>query len=437
MEKIRILIVEDEGLVARDIENMVKNLGYTVSAVVATGEDAIERAEQHHPDLVLMDIILRGNVDGVQAAEKIRDKLNIPVIYLTAHTDEQTLQRAKVTEPFGYSLKPIEQKELLTAIEMALYKHKMEMIIKEREAWLSTILKSIGDGVIATDREGHVTFMNPIAEQLTGHTQEESIHKPLKKIVHLENKETGKRLPLTPRKIVQDGGWSPNDSDMVLVHNGEKTPVEVSTSFIRDTREDVSGIVLVFHDITERKRQEEKLAYMAIHDSLTGLPNRTLFYDRLEVALAHAKRNRQKLALLMMDLDFFKKVNDTFGHNTGDKLLREVAIRLKALLRKGDTVARLGGDEFLLLLPEIPNVDVATDVARRILESFRTPFSFDSHRIQITFSIGISIFPHHGNEPEELTKNADLAMYRAKEEGRARFKFYAQEKQDKEEVLSE
>src|SRR4030042_4404015 len=132
MEKTRILIVEDEGLIARDIEDMVRNAGYEVCAVVGTGEDAIRRAETTHPDLILMDIILRGAMDGVEAAERIREQYSIPVIYLTAHTDENTLQRAKLTEPLGYTLKPVEQKELMTVIEMALYKHQMELKLKER-----------------------------------------------------------------------------------------------------------------------------------------------------------------------------------------------------------------------------------------------------------------------------------------------------------------
>ena len=134
MDRVRILIVEDEGLIARDVEDMVRNAGYEVCAVVGTGEEAIERAEKTRPDLILMDIILRGAMDGVEAAEKIRERFNIPVIYLTAHTDENTLQRAKLTEPLGYTLKPVEQKELITVIEMALYKNEMEIRLKERQS---------------------------------------------------------------------------------------------------------------------------------------------------------------------------------------------------------------------------------------------------------------------------------------------------------------
>ena len=199
MEKTRILIVEDEGLIARDIEDMVRNAGYEVCSVVGTGEDAIKKAETTHPDLILMDIILRGAMDGVEAAEKIREQFNIPVIYLTAHTDENTLERAKLTEPLGYTLKPVEQKELMTVMEMALYKHQMEIKLRERQGWLSTILQSIGEGVIATERFGNITFMNSVAEKLTGWTQRDSIGKPLTSVLHLVHEDTGKLV--RPRAV--------------------------------------------------------------------------------------------------------------------------------------------------------------------------------------------------------------------------------------------
>ena len=179
MNKRRILVVEDERLVAKHIENMVRGLGYDVAAVEATGEDAVRTALEKLPDLVLMDIMLRGEMDGITASEQIWDQAAIPVVYLTAYADESTLERAKVTEPFGYLLKPFEERELYTAIEMALYKHKMDMRLKERERWLATILASIGDGVISTDKEGRVSFMNSVAETLTGRKKVDCLGKGL------------------------------------------------------------------------------------------------------------------------------------------------------------------------------------------------------------------------------------------------------------------
>jgi len=430
MDKIRILIVEDEGLIARDIENMVRQAGYEICAVAGTGEEAVEKAETTHPDLILMDIILGGEMDGVEAAEKIRDQFSLPIIYLTAHTDENTLQRAKLTEPVGYTLKPVEQKELMTVIEMALYKHQMEIKLKERQAWLTTILQSIGEGVIATDKFGNITFMNPIAEKLTGWNQPESIGKPLTSVLHLMDEDTGKLVRLGIPELLANTASNPVKGNVQIVNYIEKTPIELTSTSIRDEKENTCGLVLVLHDLTERKRYEEKLRYNAVTDHLTALPNRFLFFDRLNMALAQAQRDFQKLGVLMLDLDEFKKVNDTHGHNIGDQLLKGVADRLLGMFRKGDTIARWGGDEFILLLPEIRQAEVAKSVAGRILDSFSRPFEFDGLKIMITASIGVAIFADDGTDADTLIKNADIAMYHAKAAGRNCFHQYTHEQRD-------
>ncbi|MBW2636350.1 MAG: response regulator, partial [Deltaproteobacteria bacterium] len=182
MANVKIMVVEDEGIIAKDIRNTLKRLGYTVPVVLSTGEDAIKKTAETHPDLVLMDIVLEGDMDGVEAAEQIRNRFDIPVVYLTAYSDEKTLQRAKITEAYGYILKPFQERELHTTIEMAVYKHKMERRLKQSEQWLAITLKSIGDAVIATDTKGIVTFMNPVAETLTGWKQDEAVGKPVKNV---------------------------------------------------------------------------------------------------------------------------------------------------------------------------------------------------------------------------------------------------------------
>jgi len=179
-------------------------------------------------------------------------------------------------------------------------------------------------------------------------------------------------------------------------------------------------------DITERKRTEEELAYMATHDALTGLPNRWLFNDRLTLELARAHRQQQELAVMLLDLDDFKRVNDTLGHAVGDKLLQDVGKRLTRLVRKSDTIARMGGDEFMLLslLPGLREDEDAARIAQRILNAFQGPFAFDGHQIRITTSIGIAIYPGDGEDADALMKNADIAMYRAKQEGRNNYQRY-------------
>ena len=177
-------------------------------------------------------------------------------------------------------------------------------------------------------------------------------------------------------------------------------------------------------DITERRQAEEVIRRIAYHDDLTGLPNRRLFRDRVALALARSHRNRQSVAVMMLDLDHFKDVNDTLGHSVGDRLLRAVGDRLAGLLRQSDTVARMGGDEFLLLLPEISGREDAARVARKALEAFRKPFVFDDHKLNITTSIGIALYPGDGEDGDTLMKNADIAMYRAKDRGRDNYQRY-------------
>jgi diguanylate cyclase (GGDEF)-like protein/PAS domain S-box-containing protein len=424
MNKRRILVVEDERLVAKHIENMVRGLGYEVAGVAATGEDAVRTALGTLPDLVLMDIMLRGDMDGIAASEQIWDKAAIPVVYLTAYADEATLERAKVTDPFGYLLKPFEERELYTAIEMALYKHKTDRDLKERERWLSTILTSIGEGVVSTDRDGRVTFINSVAEALIGRRKEGCLGRDLGEVLALVGEKTGRRVLVSARKTSAKRGRLPDGQGLLLLRGEDKLPVEVGAALIRDEKDQVDGMVLVFRDVTQRKRQEERLAFLAIHDSLTELPNRVLFNDRLTLALANAVRRKKEIAVLMLDLDRFKKVNDTLGHSVGDRLLKAVAERLPGLLRKSDTIARLGGDEFMVLLPEISSPGSAGRVARRILRAFKQPYDLKDRKISITASIGIASYPRDGEDVESLTKNADIAMYAAKESGRNTYKLY-------------
>ena len=183
-------------------------------------------------------------------------------------------------------------------------------------------------------------------------------------------------------------------------------------------------ILLAIEDITERKKYEEKIQQMAFYDSLTGLPNRKLFSDRLGIVLAQAKRNKKKVGIVMLDLDNFKDVNDTLGHDVGDILLKAVAERLSGTLRKSDTVARFGGDEFVLIFPDMKVIEEAIQVVQKIIDRFNKPFLIDTHQLVVTTSIGIAVYPNDGMDEEILMKNADIAMYQAKQAGRARYQLY-------------
>ncbi len=269
-----ILVVEDERIVAEDIQKSLEGLGYTISAVVSSGKEAIKRAQEDNPDLVLMDIVLKGKMDGIEAAKHIYSEYNIPVVYLTAYADEKKLQRAKVTEPYGYLLKPFEDKELHIAIEIALYKHEMEKKVRESEQWLSTTLKSIGDAVIATDIEGLITFMNPVAETLTGWTQKEAAGTPLGKVFHIINEETREHCENPFEKILKTGGIVGLANNTVLIaKDGTEKLIADSGAPICEEDHDILGTVLVFRDITEKRKMEENILRLKTEkmDSLTIL----------------------------------------------------------------------------------------------------------------------------------------------------------------------
>jgi PAS domain S-box-containing protein len=298
---VKILVVEDEHIVAMDLMNRLRNLGYEVPDSASSGEEAIEKAARTRPDLVLMDIFLNGEMDGIQAAGQIRSRYNIPIIYLTAYADSNTLQRAKVTEPFGYVLKPFEERELLTTIEMALYKYRIEQRLKDSERWLATTLKSIGDGVVATDQDGRVKFMNPVAEALTGWKQEEALEKGLIDVFRLVSAETRQPLDNPVNQVLRQGAVVGLSTNGVLVsRTGRETPVYDSAAPIRDDDGTITGVVLIFSDITERKRAEEALRRknqeLEIVGSITSSINRSRGMDEM---LDHILRD--SLELLEMD----------------------------------------------------------------------------------------------------------------------------------------
>jgi PAS domain S-box-containing protein len=306
-----ILIVEDQRVVARDIGEHLVRLGHSVAGVTTSGAEAVRLAGELRPDLVLMDIHLEGAVDGVEAAREIRERLGLPVVYLTAYADDETLRRAKVTEPFGYILKPFEERELRTVIEMALYKHQAERKLRESERRYAVTLSSIGDAVIATDEQGRVSFMNPAAEALTGWSHAEATGRPLVEVFHIINEQTRQPVENPAAKVLRDGvvvGLA-NHTLLLSRHGGER-PIDDSGAPIRDDRGRMTGVVLVFHDVTEQRRSQQALAlFRSLLDRTTDAievvdPETGRFLDVNESACrAHGYTREEYLALRVPDLD--------------------------------------------------------------------------------------------------------------------------------------
>jgi hypothetical protein len=255
----RILVAEDESLIAEELQDRLERMGHTVVSVVSSGEEAVRSVDESHPELVLMDIRLKGEMDGIEAAARIQENADTPVIYLTAHSDDATIERAKMTAPFAYLLKPFEERDLRISIELALHKGEMERQLRKSEQKYVTTLTSIGDAVIATDAEARITFMNPMAEKLTGWTLAESLGHPLEDVFRIV-KETTRDLVENPvLKALRESQTVGLANQTILVAKNREYPIEDSASPIKDGDGAIQGGVLVFRDVTDRKQGERDL----------------------------------------------------------------------------------------------------------------------------------------------------------------------------------
>ena len=550
-----ILVVEDESIVAMDIQNQLEDMGYRVVGTAGTGEEAMSLAREHEPDLVLMDIVLRGEMNGIEAARYVAHTLHVPVIFLTAFNDAQTVQRAAETGPYGYLTKPFSPKELRAAIEVAIYKSRVERRLRESERWFASTLRCVGEGVIATGPDARITFMNPAAEKITGWTQEDAAGKPESEVLRFVSDSKDKPFPGSARRALDGNLVVGVEHALRLVDRaGSEVPVDESTAPIRSDEGGLLGAVIVLHDarerirhenrlraseerfhsafahapvgmalvslegeflqvnkalcellgysedelagmrhkqlvhrddldaeeynihqlesgtlpsvqfekrylhrekgrviwsltnisllyeggypvcflyqifdLTQRKESEYALARLAYFDTLTGLANRSRLRDELDRLLAFARRHRQSFAVVFMDLDRFKDINDGLGHEAGDDLLKTVAERLAECLRETDCVARMGGDEFVILLDDIRDGARIVQILEKMRLSISEPIIIAGRELNVTASMGISTFPNDGEDAQTLLRHADSALYAAKAEGRNRFHFFRPE----------
>lgn len=535
---INLMLVEDERVIAFDLKNQLQSFGYTVSAVLSSGEQAIERVAEVSPDLVLMDIHLEGTLDGIEAALQIQARHRVPVVFLTAYAEDDTLRRALDCRPFGYLVKPCEARELHATIQMALARRAVEVNVERSEQLFKLALDAASLGVLEWQGEsmrlhgeGHLrslfgdkpvpldeswdTFLmrvdpedrerigaalstalergDPVriefrtsggARCLEAHaraygdaTSERRVVGILQDVTQRRRDEEALRqssvvfhtaaeaivISDTQRRIVAVNAaytriTGHSDSDVIGLDpdavlgtghdeafyaaliapggtgywqgevlcrraSGDSFPAWESISAVRSDNGAVTHFVAALSDFTAIHQVEAKLNHLAHHDVLTDLPNRLLFDDRFERAIEHARRSQQRCILLFLDLDSFKVVNDTLGHGIGDDLLRSVAERLQASLRRSDTLARLGGDEFVVLTGSAQPED-ASHLAVKILNALREPFDLGDEQIRISASIGIAVFPDHGNDRHVLMRAADIAMYSAKSQGRNRYQFF-------------
>ena len=323
-----VLLVEDSAIVAKDVEMVLKRLGHAVCGWVTRGEEAVEQACAVRPDLVLMDIKLAGSMDGVTAAQLIRERCHVPVVFLTAHADSSTVERAKAIEPFGYIIKPFEKHDLQVTIELALHKHRMERKLREREQWLATTLGSIGDAVVATDADGLLTFMNVVAEQLTGWNGEEARGRPLEDVVQLVDEVTRDPVQDVFELAKLGGSIANGQQSPLLLQRGEALiPVEDSLAPIRSDDRGVTGFVLVFRDVTERRQNEQLVerTLKQLEEANEELKEHDDFLTALFESIPSAvivvdQEHRIRMVNSSTERDFRVRRNEIIGACTGDLL---------------------------------------------------------------------------------------------------------------------
>jgi diguanylate cyclase (GGDEF)-like protein/PAS domain S-box-containing protein len=427
-----VLLVEDNPGDARLLREMFNEQGSrrTELTIVQSMSQAEEHLAEHAVDIVLLDLGLP-DAQGLGAVRRAHAAApRVPLVVLTGLDDESLATQALQEGAQDYLLKSqIETygttRGLVRALRYAIERKALEDALFVEKERAEVTLNSIGDAVACTDMLGNLTFLNLVAEKLTGWSRQEAEGRPMAEVFRILNAANRKITP-NPMEIAARRGLTMHlPANSILVRrDGFEIPIEDSVAPIHDREGQASGAVIVFRDVSAARALVLQMAHSAEHDYLTGLPNRMLLNDRIGQAIARAPRRMKRVALLFLDLDGFKHINDSLGHPTGDKLLQSIAERLVDCVRASDTVSRQGGDEFVVLLSEVGQSEDPAVAARRMLEAVARPHSIDHHDLHVTTSIGVSVYPDDGLDAETLIKNADTAMYQAKENGRQSYQFF-------------
>ena len=423
-----VLLVEDNAGDALLLRRMFREEGFRGMEVVhvermSEAESCLATAAI---DIVLLDLGLP-DAHGLEALRRARvASPHMPLVVLSGLDDDSVALQAMQEGAQDYLTKgQIEPRELLRAMRYAVERKTIEETLFAEKERAQVTLDSIGDGVVCADIEGNITFLNLVAVTLTGWSFPEANGRPIAEVLQFIHATTREAIPDPMERVMERNRTGHLPSDSILIRrDGSEVPIEDSVSPIRDRERDVIGAVIVFRDVSAARAMSDQIAHSAEHDFLTGLPNRLLLNDRVSQAISLAQRHVYQVAVLFLDLDGFKHINDSLGHAIGDKLLQSISERLVGCLRAVDTVSRQGGDEFVMLLPAVEHAQDAALAARRMLEAIAEAHSIDNHDLHVTASIGISVYPEDGLDVETLIQNADTAMYQAKENGRQSYQFF-------------
>ena len=444
-ESLRILVVDDEARLRRSLRLLLSHPGREVEEC-ASGTEALAALDRTAYDLVLLDLRLP-DMTGLQVMDGLLSRPSSPTIVVVSADDViDSAIGALRRGAYDFVRKPYQPEELLRTVENALQRKSLERTnalmserLEQSERLHRYLVDHSPDLIYTVNDTGLFTYVNPTVDPMLGYPSGELLGQPYHCVVHDDDldlarfvfceRRTGERasrnveLRLKKRPVPGDADAdapTPEVLTIALSATGVYTDQKDSTGGAR-----FLGSYGVARDITERKHAEERISFQAYHDLLTQLPNRALFKDRLSVALSQAQRSGRRVAVLFIDLDRFKLVNDSLGHAAGDELLKVVATRLQACVRRSDTLARLGGDEFTILLPDLTDAEDAALIAQKVIDELRRPLVVGGQEIRPTASIGIGLYPDDGTEAESLVKHADIAMYHVKARGKDGYAFFS------------
>ncbi len=421
-----IFIVENDALTVTQIENYIEKIGYQLSGVSDNAEAALLQIKKSKPDLILMDIRLNGDIDGIEVAARLKAESDVAVVYLTAYFDDDLLARAKLTEPFGYLVKPFSLQDLKASIEIAIYKNEVARRIRhhhidKKVQLAANVFTHIREGMMIISADGYILDINETFSRITGYECKDVIGKSVALLCSDHHDKAFYASLLL--SLIEKGHWY---GEIWGRHkNAEVSAAMLTISAVRDAAGNIEQYVALFSDISKRMAHEHALEQIAYYDALTGLPNRILLMDRLELAMAQAKRRNTGLVLGFLDLDHFKEINDHYGHQAGDYLLLTVGRRMQKMLRDGDTLARLGGDEFVILLVDLTEISACLPILNRLIAAVAEPVLFGDVSLQVTASLGVTFYPQTQDlVVGQLLDQADQAMYQAKKTGMNRYHIF-------------
>jgi diguanylate cyclase (GGDEF)-like protein/PAS domain S-box-containing protein len=425
-----ILLIENDPAQARLIRTMFNDQGsysFTLSHVECLA-DAEKYLAGHSADIILLDLGL-SHPKGLEAVRRARAAApRVSIVLLSSLEGEPTAVQAIQEGAQDYLIKgQIEPHKLMRALRNAVERKRIEEALFNEKERAHGTLDCIAEALICTDMSGNITFLNLIAKRMTGWSLKEASGRPLTEVFRIVDATTRKAMdPMA--KAASEDQTRKLPLDCVLIHrDGHEFFIENSVAPIHDCEGRVIGAVIVFLDASAARAQSERIAQLSEHDFLTGLPNRLLLNDRVGQAISLARRHGNQVAVLSLDLNGLKQINDSLGRPAGDKLLQSVAKRLMDCVRAPDTVSRQGGDEFVVLLQDLQQPEDAITTARRVLQAVAEVHSVDQHQLHVTASIGVSVYPDDGLDAETLIKNAETAMYQAKKDGPHTYRFYRPE----------